>query len=143
VGDGVREGRYIELVGDSTFWVKFGDKCMCEDVAHCVHGGTLWLDPPVSIDTALIACITGLPKAGEDPTILFNKEGERALSESMKEKFQTFRGKRGLDVKNINDNNVRFATQVLDLQVVLQVSGNMKYQLQSLQLQRNVWKGFK
>jgi hypothetical protein len=42
----------------------------------CVHGGTLWLDPPVSIDTALIACITGLPKFGEDLGLLFNKEGE-------------------------------------------------------------------
>jgi hypothetical protein len=31
----------------------------------------------------------------------------------MKEKFQTFRGKRGLDVKSINDKNVRFVTQVL------------------------------
>jgi hypothetical protein len=26
----------------------------------CVHGGTLWLDPPVSIDTSLITCITSL-----------------------------------------------------------------------------------
>jgi hypothetical protein len=39
--------------------------------------------------------------------------GERALSESMKEKFQTHRGKQGLDVKNINNKNVRFAMQVL------------------------------
>jgi hypothetical protein len=31
----------------------------------------------------------------------------------MKEKFQTFRGKRGLDVKNISDPNVWFAMQVL------------------------------
>jgi hypothetical protein len=50
-----------------------------------VHGGTLWLDPPVSIDTALIAHIIGLPKFCEDLTILFNKIGERSLSDSMKE----------------------------------------------------------
>jgi hypothetical protein len=31
----------------------------------------------------------------------------------MKEKFDTFRGKRGLDVKSINDKNVRFVMQVL------------------------------
>jgi hypothetical protein len=31
----------------------------------------------------------------------------------MKDKFDTFRGKRGLDVRNINDKNVRFAMQVL------------------------------
>jgi len=32
----------------------------------------------------------------------------------MKEKFHNFKGKRGLDVKNINDENVRFSTQVLE-----------------------------
>jgi hypothetical protein len=31
----------------------------------------------------------------------------------MKEKFYIFKGKRGLDVKNIIDTNVQFATQVL------------------------------
>jgi hypothetical protein len=36
---------------------------------------------------------------------LFKKEGECSLSKSMKEKFQRFRGKRGMDVKNINDEN--------------------------------------
>jgi hypothetical protein len=40
------------------------------------------------------------PIVGEDLTIMFNKAGERALSETMKEKFHTFRGKRVLDVKN-------------------------------------------
>jgi hypothetical protein len=39
--------------------------------------------------------------------------GERALLESMKDDFKTFKGKRGLDVKNINDTNVWFSTQVL------------------------------
>jgi hypothetical protein len=76
----------------------------------CVHGGTMWLDPLVSIETALIAHITELPKSSEDLTILFNKSREIALSNSMKENFQTFKGKRGLDVKNINDTNVWFTT---------------------------------
>jgi hypothetical protein len=71
------------------------------------------IDPPVSIDTVFIAQITGIPKAREGPTILFNKAGERALSKEMKEKFQNFRGKVELDVKNISDDNVWFATQVL------------------------------
>jgi hypothetical protein len=76
----------------------------------CIHGGTLWLDPLVSIDTALIAWITGLPKVGEDISLLFHKVGERSLSELMKENFQTFRGKKGMDVKKINDDNLQFAT---------------------------------
>jgi hypothetical protein len=80
---------------------------------NCVHGGTLLLDPLVSIDTALIALIIGLPKVGEDPTTLFNKARERSLLKEMKEKFQTFKRKRGLDVTNINDDGVRFETQVL------------------------------
>jgi hypothetical protein len=62
----------------------------------------------VSIDTALIAQIKGIPKEGEDLTTLFNKLGERGLSKSMMEKFHTFRGKGGLDVMNINDDNVWF-----------------------------------
>jgi len=45
----------------------------------CLHGGALWLDPQVSIDTQLIAQITGLSIAGEDPTTLFvNKAKEKA-----------------------------------------------------------------
>jgi hypothetical protein len=57
----------------------------------------------MSIHTVLISQITWLPKSEEDPTIFFNKAGERALSKAMKEKFQTFRGKRILDVKNTSD----------------------------------------
>jgi hypothetical protein len=45
----------------------------------CVHGGTLWLDPPVSIDTILIARITGLSKAGEDPTYFYQNGRETPL----------------------------------------------------------------
>jgi hypothetical protein len=80
---------------------------------NCVHGGTLCLDPPMSIYTSLIAWITGLPKIGEDSTTLFNKAGEKALSEAMKEKFHTFRGERGLDFMNINDEYVWFTMHVL------------------------------
>jgi hypothetical protein len=58
----------------------------------------------------LIACIIGFGKVGEDPTLLFHKMGERAFSEDMKENIDTFRGKRGLDVKSINDKDVKFTT---------------------------------
>jgi hypothetical protein len=65
------------------------------------------------MDIELIMWIIGLPKAGEDLTTLFNKVGEKAQSESMRDKFHNFRGKRGLDVVNIDDDGVRFAMQVL------------------------------
>jgi hypothetical protein len=61
----------------------------------------------------LIACIIRLSKACEDPSLLFQKMGERALFEAMKEKFDTFRGKRGMDVNRISEKEVRFMMQVL------------------------------
>jgi hypothetical protein len=48
----------------------------------CVHGGFIWLDRPVSIDTELIAYITGLSSKGEDPSPFFTeKSKEKALEE--------------------------------------------------------------
>jgi hypothetical protein len=80
----------------------------------CIHERELWLDPPVSIDMQLIARIMGLPTTREDPTILFAKKvGEKALSKSMKDNFNTFRENQGLDVASISDYLVRFETQVL------------------------------
>jgi hypothetical protein len=38
--------------------------------------------------------------------IIHKQGGEKALSETMKDKFHTFRGKRGLDVTNISDDVV-------------------------------------
>jgi hypothetical protein len=44
----------------------------------CIHGGYLWLDRPMSIDTELIAWIIGFPMTGEDPSILFtDKSNEK------------------------------------------------------------------
>ena len=34
----------------------------------CFHRGMLWLNTPIPVIVDLIASITGLPKAGEDPT---------------------------------------------------------------------------
>jgi hypothetical protein len=53
---------------------------------------------------------------------LFNKEGERALSEAMKEKFHTFSGEGGLDVMNINDGTFFTFHVVIRIQFFFQVS---------------------
>jgi hypothetical protein len=75
----------------------------------CIHGRTFWFDPPISIDTQLLSWIMGLEKEGEGTTPVFtNKAGIKALAESMKDKFHTFKGKRGLDVTNISDDVVHF-----------------------------------
>jgi hypothetical protein len=80
----------------------------------CVHGGYLWLNRLVSIDTDFIVCIIGLPSHEEDPTLLFfDKKNEKTLSKSMREMFHTHREQRGLDVTGICDLKIRFVTQVL------------------------------
>jgi hypothetical protein len=96
VGNISREVRILNLLEVPHFRCILEINAFMKLLLRCIHGGTLWLDPLVSIDTALIARIIGLPKVGEDPTILFNKAGERSLSESMKEKFHTFRGEKGI-----------------------------------------------
>jgi hypothetical protein len=79
-----------------------------------MHGGYMWLDRPISIDTDLITRITGLPTQGEDPTLMFaDKKIDRALSEAMKQKFHTVRGVHGLDVPSICDPTIIFVTQAL------------------------------
>jgi hypothetical protein len=79
-----------------------------------VHGGYLWLDKTISIDTDLIAQITTLLTQGGDPTLFFsNKKNDRALSESMTKKFHTIIWVHGLDVPSIYDPTIRFVTQAL------------------------------
>jgi hypothetical protein len=52
-----------------------------------------------------------LQSKGEDPSPLFtNKTKEKALAEKMKDKYDTFRGPRGLDVARINDDTIWFMT---------------------------------
>jgi hypothetical protein len=81
---------------------------------NCVHGGYLWLDRSVSLDTYLIMRIIGLPSQGEDPLLLFSdKKNEKALSKSMEENFHTHKGVHSLDVASICDHTVRFLTQAL------------------------------
>jgi hypothetical protein len=88
----------------------------------CVHGGYMWLDRPVSIDIDLIVHITGLPSQGEDPHHYFLiRRMRKTLSESMKEKFHTFCGQRGLDVASICDLMVRFVMQALACKLLRKV----------------------
>jgi hypothetical protein len=55
---------------------------------RCVHGGYIWLDRLVSIDTDLIVCITSLPWQDKNPTLFFfYKKNENTLYDIMKEKF--------------------------------------------------------
>jgi hypothetical protein len=74
-----------------------------------MNEGYLWLNRLVSIDTDFIVCIIGLLSQGEDPSLFFfEKKNEKTLSESMKEKFNMFRGQHDLDVTRIYDLTARF-----------------------------------
>jgi hypothetical protein len=114
VGKGLKKSGILNLLEAPHFVHSLEINVCIKLLLNCIHGGTFCLDPLMSIDTTLIAWITRLPKVGDDPTTLFKKEGERALSEAMKDKFHIFRGERGLDVVNINDDSVHFASQVLE-----------------------------
>jgi hypothetical protein len=69
---GLEKSRILNLLEVPHFGRSLEINSCVKLLLNCVHGSTLWLDPPVSIDTALIARITGLSKAGEDLTTLFN-----------------------------------------------------------------------
>lgn len=69
-----------------------------------VHGGYLWLKPPVSIDAELIHIITGIPMVGEDPSLLFaDKMNDRVFVAQISAEHNLRRGNRGLLVCNIED----------------------------------------
>jgi hypothetical protein len=102
---------HTESAGDTSFWPKSGNKHLCQNLLSCFHGGNLWLDPLVSIDTQLITQIISFPTVGVYPKTLFsNKAREKVLSKAMKDKFNTFIGKMGMDVTNIRDDVVHFMT---------------------------------
>jgi hypothetical protein len=58
-----------------------------------VHGGSLLMDRPLSINFDLIAAIIGLPTEGEKlEQYLDDKTKENALAEEMKKTYETKKG---------------------------------------------------
>jgi hypothetical protein len=73
----------------------------------------------VSVDIELFAWITEFPTTEEDPLPLFtDKSNEKALSERMKEKFNTHKVVCGLDIESINEDCVRFVKQVMSYKLL-------------------------
>jgi hypothetical protein len=75
MGVGLEKEGILNLLEISHFGWSMEINACVKVLLSCVHGGTLWLDPPVSM-ILLIACITGFPKARRGPGLLFNKMGE-------------------------------------------------------------------
>jgi hypothetical protein len=70
-------------------WSNEANACI-KFLLTCMHGGYLWLDKPILIDTKPIARIIGLPMQGQDQNSLFaEKKTDRNLSEIMRKKFHT------------------------------------------------------
>lgn len=79
-----------------------------------VHGGYLWLDPPVSIDAELIHQIMGLPLVGEDLRSFFgDKKSDKALAAKVSGDYNLERGHQGLIFEGLQDPAVRFGAQIL------------------------------
>jgi len=101
---------------------------LCQDVIKMHPWGFLWLERVVSIDTKLIAQITGLPSTREDPLPLFtDKQKDKSLAKKMKDTYETQKGAHTLDVVSINDDTFRFTMQVLACNF-LRKFPNIKYQ---------------
>ena len=55
----------------------------------CFHGGMLWLNTPIPVTVDLIASITSLLQAGEDPTqYIHGRDMDKRLAKQLKERFR-------------------------------------------------------
>jgi hypothetical protein len=79
------------------------------------HGGYLWLDRHIIINSALIHQITGLSMQGPDPQDLYpGKVVDRALAQKIKDTYDDVeKGKGGYKVASIQNREVRLAFQLI------------------------------
>ena len=85
-----------------------------------IHDGYLWIgDKKIIINGELIHRITGLPMAGPDPGTEFpSKHEDTKLAQSMKERFHLTKGKRGYHTSVIQEENIRFASELLACKIM-------------------------
>jgi hypothetical protein len=81
----------------------------------CIHGGFLWLDREVSIDTHLIACDYRISiSRGRPSTIVHRQDAGKILSRKNEGKiWHIQRSAQTRHHASINDDTIRFVTQVL------------------------------
>ena len=69
----------------------------------CFHGEMLWMNTPIPVTFYLIASITSLPKAGEDPAqYIRGRDTEKKISKQLKEHFGLQRDGRSYCIDIIN-----------------------------------------
>jgi hypothetical protein len=87
---------------------------MCKKNFGASTWRVLWMDRPVPINVNLISKLTGLPIDGvKIEKYLDEKTKEKAITEEVKEKFATYRGSRGMIIKNINGLDTKFVTKLM------------------------------
>ena len=79
-----------------------------------MHGGFIWLNKKISIDSYLVAQVIGLQKDGVDPAYFFvGKVKDKELANRMKEKYNPTKNNRDYDVAFIKNTGVHFTTKAL------------------------------
>jgi len=112
------EGRNTELIKHSKFQAEYRYQCMCEGIIKlCSWGDTLARSPSIN-QYCVDYTYYRIAQSKRRPRTFLQKMGEWALSESLKETFDTFKRKRHMDVKNIKDKTVRFVTQVISYKLL-------------------------
>ena len=80
----------------------------------CFHGGTLWLNKPIPVIVDLIASITGLLKAREDPTqYICGRDTDKKLAKQLKERFGLQWDGHAYRINSINSQTVHIGTRII------------------------------
>ena len=79
----------------------------------------LWLNTPIPVTVDLIASITGLPKAGEDPTqYIRGRDTDKRLAKQLKEFFGLQHDGHAYCIDRINSQVMRISVRILVSKVV-------------------------
>ena len=95
----------------------------------CFHGGMLWLTTLIPVTVDLIASITRLPKAGEDPVqYIHGRDMDKRLAKQLKERFGLQRDGHAYRIDSVNSQAVHIGARILASNIV---QGNRPVQCNS------------
>ena len=116
---GLDKDGLLGLINMSHFgWMIEANSCVKQLLA-CFHGGTLWLDTPLTIIVDLISDITRLPKDGPHPSKYFKgMDNDKWFAAWLKMKYDLQRDGRVYRTNNINDRVVRISARILVSKIV-------------------------
>ena len=98
-------------LNESHVWIK--------KLLACFHEGTLWLNTPILVTVELIASITILLKAREDPTqYICRRDANKKLAKQLKDRFGLQRDGRTYRIDSINSQAMRIGARILESKVV-------------------------